>query len=263
MIAYEIGAVEAGYRGTNVIEGISVRIHADDFLGVIGPNGAGKSTLLKLLTGNLRPSAGTIAFRGRALAAYTERELARELAVVHQHIENVLPFTVEEFVTMGRFPHRRPWEIAREDDHAAVAAAIESVGIAGLARRPLTELSGGELQLARIALALAQDCGVILLDEPTSFLDIAHAVRIMDALHGMHRRGKTIITVLHDINTAADYCTRIVGIGGGRIAFDGPPAAVLTYENLEALYGTTCIVYDNAVTKKPHVFTVPEYARRG
>ncbi|HNV46019.1 MAG TPA: ABC transporter ATP-binding protein, partial [Spirochaetota bacterium] len=110
MIAYEIGAVEAGYRGTNVLEGISVRIHADDFLGVIGPNGAGKSTLLKLLTGNLRPSAGTIAFRGRALAAYTERELARELAVVHQHIENVLPFTVEEFVTMGRFPHRRPWE---------------------------------------------------------------------------------------------------------------------------------------------------------
>ncbi len=259
MSLYALEGVTADYGGPPVLTGIGLSIEAGEFLAVIGPNGAGKSTLLKILAGNLAPGAGTVSLHGRPLQRYAPEELAREVSVVHQFLENVPPFTVGEFVAMGRFPHQGILRTESARDREIIDEAVATAGIARLVSRQLTELSGGERQLVYIARALAQSGRVILLDEPVSHLDISHSVQIMDMLHGLNRRGATIITVLHDINLASDYCGRIIALKNAALFADGAPEEIITYETIEALFEMVCVVFRNPMTGKPYTFPVPRH----
>ncbi len=261
MNLYAAQKVQAGYDGRIVLRDIDLEIGTGEFVGVIGPNGAGKSTLLKVLSRALRPVRGSVTLKGIPLEKYGARELAREVAVVHQLVENMPPFSVREFVRMGRFPHQRPFEVESGADRERVELSIETMGIGHLMNRALTELSGGERQLVYIARALAQGSAAIMLDEPVSHLDIRHAVQIMDILFGLRASGTTVIAVLHDINIAADYCSRIVALKDGSIFAGGVPSEMINYALIEALFDTVCIVIENPLTKKPFTFPVPGYIK--
>lgn len=244
-----------------MLRDLSLSVGDGEFVSVIGPNGAGKSTLVKMLAGDVTPSSGSLLFKGRRLREYRARALARELSVVHQAAEAIAPFTVHEFIRLGRFPHQDAFVLESDWDREIIARVADTTGVAGLLARPLTELSGGELQLARIAHALAQNSRVILLDEPVSHLDIQHAVMIMDILWKLNREGTTVVTVLHDINIASDYSTRIVGLKEGGVFFSGAPAEVLRFNLVETLFGTPCIVLENPTTGRPFVYPVPGYIK--
>jgi iron complex transport system ATP-binding protein len=261
MKIFELQNMNAGYRTIPVLYDITLVINEGDFLGIIGPNGAGKSTLLKVLSDNITPTAGSIFFKGSAIGTYRRRALAQQIAVVHQSLENIPPFTVYDFLRLGRFPHQGLWEIESHEDRSSIEQAMAMTGILHLSDRKIGELSGGERQLVRIAQSLTQSREVIILDEPITFLDITHSIQIMDILYKLNQAGSTIITVLHDINTTSDYCSRIIGLKEGRIFVDGTPEDVLTYQNIEGLYDTVCVVYENPLTKKPQVFPVPEYVK--
>ncbi|MCP4135381.1 MAG: ABC transporter ATP-binding protein [bacterium] len=260
MSLFRIESLFSGYAEHPVLKGISLSINKKDFVGIIGPNGTGKSTLVKSFTGILKPFSGEINFLGKPLVGYEKLELARNMAVVPQFIENLIPFRVKDFVETGRFPFRNFWQKTDEKEEGIVREALEATGTLHLAERLLTELSGGELQLVSIARALAQSKEVIILDEPISSLDFRHAVRIMDTLHTLNRAGATIITVLHNINIASDYCSRIIGIGNGKIFVDGSPEECITTQGISELFDINCSVKKNPVTGKPYVYTSPGYA---
>jgi len=254
-------SVTAGYAKKSVLRDVSLDINRGDFLGIIGPNGAGKSTLLRVLSGYLRPFSGKVLFRDAERSAAGKKCLAREISVVSQSMEGVPPFPVRDYVALGRFPHQRALSLPSGEDVRIVSAAIEAVGITHLASRPLGALSGGERQLAHIARALAQSGSVMLLDEPISHLDISHAIRVMDTLHSMRQRGITVVAVLHDINMASEYCSRLVAVREGSVFFDGAPEEVMTYTNVESLFGTVCVVTQNPSSRKPLTYPVPGYVR--
>ncbi|HPQ52603.1 MAG TPA: ABC transporter ATP-binding protein [Spirochaetota bacterium] len=251
----------AGYRNKEVLHDIDLAVDEGEFVAIIGPNGAGKSTLLRLLSGYIAPSKGNIHFMGRPVAAYTRREFSRELSVVPQFVNADLSFTVREFGELGLFPHRKILDIGVSPEGETVDAALDAADISHLRDRRMTEISGGERQLAYIARALVQSSRVMLLDEPVSHLDISHAIRIMDVLHAQNRQGTTVITVLHDVNLAAEYCSRIIALKDGRVFGEGEPRDVLTYENVEGLFDTVCIVTENPVSKRPLVYPVPGFIR--
>ncbi len=261
MNVFDLNSVRAGYGGEPVIRDLSLQIAGGEFISMIGPNGAGKSTLLKIMSGDIIPGAGSVLFNGRPLGEYRPRSLARMLSVVHQAVETRSSFTVREFIRMGRFPHQGSLVIENDRDREVIEEAAETTGAGNLLDRRLTELSGGELQLVRIAHALAQNSSVILLDEPVSHLDIQHAVMIMDILWKLNRGGATVLAVLHDINLASDYSGRIIGMKDGGTFFNGPPREVIRYDLVEALFSTACIVMDNPTTGRPFVYPVPGYIK--
>jgi iron complex transport system ATP-binding protein len=259
MRVFELDSITAGYGGAPVFEGLSMSVDEGDFISLIGPNGAGKSTLLKVLDGTLCPDSGSLFFRGRLYREYRHRVLAREFSVVHQAGEEMAPFSAYEYIRLARFPHQGVLEIENETDRDVIGWAAGVTGIQDLLQRPLADLSGGELQLVRIAHALAQNSRIILLDEPISHLDIRHSIMIMDILHRLNRDGATILTVLHDINIASDYSSRIIGMKKGKLFLDGDPDRVLRYDLVEQLFGTPCIVLKNPTTGRPFVYPVPGY----
>jgi iron complex transport system ATP-binding protein len=261
MSVFELKSMTAGYGGEPVLKSLDLAVGEGEFVSIIGPNGAGKSTLLKTMAGDITPSGGAVYFRGRPLRGYRPRELARHFSIVHQAIETLAPFTAREFVRLGRFPHQGALAVESVEDREIVAWAADTTGVSGLMERRLTELSGGELQLVRIAHALAQNSGVILLDEPVSHLDIQHTVMIMDILWKLNRQGATVAVVLHDINIASDYSSRIIGMKQGGLFFSGEPGDVLRYDLVEALFGTSCIVLKNPTTGRPFVYPGPGYVK--
>ncbi len=257
MALFTLEHVKAGYGDNVVLDDVSLDITPGEFMGIIGPNGAGKSTLLKLLCRQLAPMAGIIQFSEQDVKTIPSHLFAPQVAIVHQKLENLLPFTVEKFVSMGRFPHQRFWQSGRADHAQKVNHAIRVMDLEHLRTRPITELSGGEQQRTFIARAVAQTNSVILLDEPVAHLDINHVTRVMDLLSELNAWGTTIITVLHDINLAADYCSRILALRDGSIFTDGPPSEVITYQAIESLFDTVCVVHDNPITGKPYTYPVP------
>jgi iron complex transport system ATP-binding protein len=244
---YEVQGLRVELGGNRVLDGVDLSIRQSDFLGILGPNGSGKTTLLRVLTGALKPTAGSVSLLGRPLTGYKPVELARIVGVVPQQFSLDFGFTVEEMVAMGRYAHGTASTRARgapaaraargtgsEDirraaaaDGEAVAAALEATSLAGLAGRPVTQLSGGERQRALIAQTLAQETPVLLLDEPLNNLDLNHQLEIMQLLGRLHVAGKAIAIVLHDLNIAAQYCQELVLLDRGRVAARGEPAAVL------------------------------------
>ncbi len=226
------------YRDRAALSVIDLTIAAGERVALVGPNGAGKSTLLRVVTGLVAPTHGTIRIGGEALASLDRTTLARLVAVVPQQV--VVPFSVrvEELVALGRLPHETSLRGARPSDRAAVAAAIERVGIGHLLGRDVRELSLGERQLTLVALAIAQTAPVLILDEPTVHLDLRHQVGTMELLVDLHERdGTTVVAVLHDLGLAATFFPRIVLLDHGRVVADGRPSDVLSDDRIREVFG--------------------------
>ena len=220
-----------------VLHEVSMVVGAGEFLSVIGPNGAGKSTLLRCLDGILEPSAGRVFIDGRRIVDFGRRELARTVSYVPQPDAGPLDYSVRSFVEMGRFPHISAWAALTETDVEAVNGAMELTGVTDLVDRSMSSLSGGERQRVSIAAALAQGGSILLLDEPTSFLDYRHQVQILDLLDRLHHEsGLTIVAVTHDLNSTVASSDSVVALKDGRIAATGRPAELLDTDVLGAIY---------------------------
>jgi iron complex transport system ATP-binding protein len=234
----ELRGVTVAYRDRPVLRDVDLVIGAGERVALIGPNGAGKSTLLRVMTGLVRPVAGEVCLDSQPIERLDRATVARHLAVVPQ--QAALPFAtrVEEVVALGRLPHEDPIRGARPADRAAVASAIERVGVGHLLGRDARELSLGERQLVLLALAVAQAAPVLLLDEPTVHLDLRHQVGAMELLTDLNERdGTAIVAVLHDLGLASLFFPRLVLIDRGRIAADGPPSEVLSDERIRNVFG--------------------------
>jgi iron complex transport system ATP-binding protein len=233
-----LDTVSAGYGGRTIVDDLTLSIKRGERLALVGPNGAGKTTVLRLVTGVLRPTTGSVSVDGRPVSGLSREAVARHIAVVPQLA--ALPFAarVEEVVALGRLPHEDPLRGMRPADRAKVAAAIERVGLGRLVGRDARELSLGERQLVLVAMAIAQDAPIVVLDEPTVHLDIRHQVDVMELLADLNDRdGTTIVAVLHDLNLAARYFPRIVVLEAGRVAGDGPPSQALAPDRIRDVFG--------------------------
>lgn len=221
------------------LDAVSLELPPGQLIGIVGPNGGGKSTLVKLLARQERPEAGDISLCGQPLNAFSTRDLARHLAYLPQRPLTPPGITVEQLVQYGRHPHQgwlRQWSA---EDRLKVDEACRAMAIETLLHAPLSELSGGQAQRAWLAMILAQDTAVVLLDEPTSALDIGHQADVMEAIHSMTLRGKTVVIVMHDLAAAARYCDRLIALQGGRVVASGPARGVMTKALVDRLYDTS------------------------
>jgi iron complex transport system ATP-binding protein len=256
----EVAALHASYDagdGTrrSVLRGLDLVVHAGEMVALLGPNGSGKTTLLRAIAGTLPLDAGRVAVFGREIGTWRRAALARRVAVLPQAL--VLPdgFRVAELVEMGRAPHATRWFGSSVEDAAAVDRALADADALDLADRLADELSGGERQRLLVAMALAQEPELLLLDEPTLHLDVAHQAALLATVERLRsRRGMTVIAVLHDLNLAAAYAPRVALLGTGRIAADGAPASVLQPALIRELFGVTV---DEAWTAGGARFLVP------
>jgi iron complex transport system ATP-binding protein len=236
--AVRIERLTVAYRGRPAISDADLAIEPGQRLALVGPNGAGKSTLLRAIAGLVEPAAGTVELAGSPISHLDRLAIARRLAVVPQLPSLPFSTTVEEVVALGRLPHEHPIRGLRPADRAAVAAAIDRVGVGHLLGRDARELSLGERQLVLLAMAVAQDAPILVLDEPTVHLDLRHQVEVMELLVDLNERDDTtVIAVLHDLGLAAHFFPRVVVIDRGRIAADGPPAEALTGERIRDVFG--------------------------
>ena len=242
------------YGRAAVVRGVSLEVASGEFCVIVGPNASGKSTLLRGLARVLRPAAGTVWLGDEDIQRLPSREVARRLAILPQMQQFDVDLVVEELVWRGRTPHQRLLQPASAADIAAVEQAIEAVGLPDLRARPLRSLSGGERQRAWLALALAQEPQVLLLDEPTTYLDLRHQVEVMEVLSRLNAEGMTIVAVLHDLALASRYAHRVVGLAEGEIVLDGPPSEVFTPEGLERLYGLEMVMLTDPRTGRPLPF---------
>lgn len=255
----ELRAVTFGYAAARrarpfQLAPLSLTVGHGEIVGVIGPNSAGKTTLIRLLTRVVRPSAGEILLDGRPLASLPAAALAREIAVVPQELPQAFPFTVEQLVLMGRYPHDPGRYFEGEDDRAVARAAMAATGVLDLAARPLDELSGGERQRAVLARALAQEPRLLVLDEPTAHLDLRYQAECVGLLRRLNReRRMTVVLVAHDLNLAAEVCDRLLLLSAGRVARIGPPEQVLEEELLRAVYGCDVVVDKSPSGARPRV----------
>jgi ABC-type cobalamin/Fe3+-siderophores transport system ATPase subunit len=240
-----------------LFSGLDLRIASGSFAAIIGPNGSGKTTLLRLLAGLIPPEGGAVFLDGEPLAAIPPRRRALRLALVMQEAPLMFDFGVLEIVLMGRAPRLGLWGLERADDFAAARRALEEVDLAGCADRSVQELSSGERQRVFLARALAQEPSILLLDEPTAFLDLRHALALYGILERLNRtRGLTVVVVSHDLTLAARHASRLVALERGRIAADGTPLEIVTPELLRAVYATEATVVHDATTGSPVVIPI-------
>jgi ABC-type cobalamin/Fe3+-siderophores transport system ATPase subunit len=254
----------AGRPGTNdwILDGLTFTVKAGEILGIAGPNGSGKTSLLKLLGKILRPNAGDVTLLNHDLAAMSQSGVARIVAVVPQESQQIFPFTVMETVLMGRYPHHLGgtwagfgWESA--DDLAAARQVMSCMDITHLAHRVVTDLSGGERQRCLIARALAQGPQILLLDEPTAFLDLQHQVEICAILRRLNaEQGLTVVLVSHDLNLASQCCDRILMLKDGQLFRIGVPDEIITRDLIRAVYGCEVLVDRHPESGTPRV-TLP------
>ncbi len=253
-----ISGLQGGYFKNTVVSDFSLTVHKGDCIGLIGPNGSGKTTLLRLISRVLVPQAGRVLFEGEDIFRTDLKSLCRRMAYVSQDTTVQFSLTVFEFVLLGRIPHLKRLQFETKHDLAIAEEALRLTDTAHLKDVLIDELSSGERQRVFVAKALAQEPSVLLLDEPTSHLDIGHQIQILDLLKRLNRdKGLTIIIVLHDLNLAAEYCSRIVLMHKGSIFREGTAEDVLTYQHIESVYQTVVVVRQNPITQKPYVILVP------
>ncbi|MEU7136104.1 ABC transporter ATP-binding protein [Streptomyces sp. NPDC046261] len=254
-------AVTLAYDGRVIAENLSVAVPDHSFTVIVGPNACGKSTLLRALSRMLKPAAGSVLLDGAAIGSYPAKKVARTLGLLPQ--SSVAPdgITVADLVARGRHPHQgllRQWS---PEDERVVEESMAATGVAALADRYVDELSGGQRQRVWIAMALAQRTPLLLLDEPTTFLDIQHQIEILDLCAELHEeQGRTLVAVLHDLNHAARYATHLIAMRDGTVVAEGAPGEVVTAELVEQVFGLRCEVIEDPQTGTPLV--VPAARRR-
>ncbi|MCF7791885.1 MAG: ABC transporter ATP-binding protein [Victivallales bacterium] len=256
--------LSSGYKDENIINNINFSANKGDLVGIIGPNGSGKTTLLRTVTGLLKPSRGNIFVQKDNLSSLTSKEIAKRIAVVTQNIEPVL-INVSEYVLMGRMPYYDKFQFFEKNQDKYIAGEyMKMTDVMPYKNKMMSEISGGERQRAQVARALVQQPVLLLLDEPTSHLDITHQVKILDLIKRLNRELQlTVVLVIHDLNMAAEYCSKLLMLKKGEVFQTGPPEQVLTYKNIEEVYETVVIVEKNPLTQKPYVLPVTENATKG
>jgi iron complex transport system ATP-binding protein len=231
-----------------IISNITFSVSPGELVGIIGPNGAGKSTLIKLILGLLKPDSGEIFIENLILQKYSPKELYKKIAFVPQENNLDFPTTVLETVLLGRIPHLSRFHLENEEDYKIAEEALTAAGIEDFSERFANQLSMGEKQLVTIAKALAQETNFIFLDEPTSSLDVSHTIQIMEILKGLTLKGKTIISAIHDLNTASRYCDKILIINNGEIKGFGKAEEVFTKEIIQDAFSVNVNIQSSEQT---------------
>ncbi|MFT3943950.1 MAG: ABC transporter ATP-binding protein [Ancrocorticia sp.] len=255
--------VTIGYDKRTICHNVSVGIPDNSFTAIIGPNGCGKSTLLRGLARVLTPTTGKVLLDGRLLSQYKSKEIARILGLLPQSSLAPDGIRVADLVARGRAPHQSLIQQWRESDENTVRKALEATRLKELSHRLVDELSGGQRQRVWVAMLLAQDTPIMLLDEPTTFLDIAHQYELLDLFRQFHEDGKTIVTVLHDLNQAARYANHLIVMRDGDIIRTGSPKQVITAELISEVFGMEALIVPDPVTGTPTVVPLDaRYPRR-
>ncbi len=245
--------ITLGYGETPIISELSLEVPDGSFTIIIGPNACGKSTLLRGLARLLRPTTGAVLLDGVELRSLKPKAAARKLGLLPQSSLAPDGITVADLVGRGRFPHQSAMRTWSSADERAVSEAMAATGVTDLSRRLVDELSGGQRQRVWVAMALAQQTRHLLLDEPTTFLDIAHQIDLMELFADLHRSGTTLVAVLHDLNHAARYATHLVAMRDGAIVAQGDPREIITAELVQAVYDLPCKVITDPVSGTPLV----------
>ncbi|MFZ3496645.1 ABC transporter ATP-binding protein [Streptomyces sp. 5.8] len=255
--------VTLGYDQRVIAENLSVEIPDNSFTVIVGPNACGKSTLLRALSRMLKPTVGRVLLDGQAIGSMPAKKVAKTLGLLPQ--SSIAPdgITVADLVSRGRYPHQgllRQWS---GEDERIVEESMASTGVAELADRAVDELSGGQRQRVWIAMALAQQTPLLLLDEPTTYLDIQHQIEVLNLCAELHEeQGRTLVAVLHDLNHAARYATHLIAMRDGKVVAEGPPGEVVTAELVERVFGLRCQVISDPETGTPLVVPAARVARR-
>jgi iron complex transport system ATP-binding protein len=245
-------ALTIGYEQRVISENLNVRIPEGKFTVIVGPNACGKSTLLRALARLIKPRSGQVLLDGKSVTSLPAKELARRLGLLPQ--SSIAPdgITVADLVARGRYPHQkllRQWSV---EDESAVAEAMEATGVSALSGRLVDELSGGQRQRVWVAMVLAQQTPLMLLDEPTTFLDIAHQIELLELFRELNLdKGHTLVAVLHDLNHASRYADHIIAMKDGVVVAEGAPADVITGSLVEEVFGMACKIIDDPVTHTP------------
>ena len=249
--------------GKKIVDAVTLSVDRGELVGVIGPNGAGKTTLLRLVTGLLTPAAGEVWIAGRKLESMGPRDRARSVAFMSQELAQAFPFTVMQILLMGRYPHLGRFERETTDDLERARRMLSYVGLSGFEDRPFGGLSGGERQLVLFAKALVQETDLLVLDEPSSNLDIRHQDRIFSMTQEIARENRGVLTSVHNLSVAAQYCTRLVLLEKGTVAADGRPEEVLVAGTLDRVYGVRTLVSPSMATGSLTVTVIPQRAAAG
>ncbi|UVM57441.1 ABC transporter ATP-binding protein [Pseudomonas sp. B21-012] len=246
-------AVTLRYDQRTISSDLSIAIPDGSFTVIVGPNACGKSTLLRALSRLLAPAHGRVVLDGKNITALAAKEVARRLGLLPQSATAPEGITVADLVARGRFPHQsflRQWSAA---DEQAVNAAMAATQVSTLADRVLDELSGGQRQRVWIAMVLAQETPILLLDEPTTFLDIAHQIELLELLNDLNRQGRTIVAVLHDLNQACRYATHLIAMRDGAVLAEGAPGAIFTEALVQEVFGLPAVIIADPVSGTPLV----------
>ena len=249
--------LSAGYGKREVLQGMNLSFPAGSMTAVLGPNGSGKTTLVSSLSGVLRPISGKVEVAGKNVRDYHPRELAGIMAVLPQKVEPAFGLTVKSMVMMGRYAHGSGFFGYDSEDKNICGEAIRMIGIDHLIDRPVSELSGGEFQRVLMARTVSQQAKIMVLDEAASGVDVAGKIELFDMLKKMNQQGATIICVIHDLNLAALYFDRLVFLSNGKVKLDGPPAEVVTKDNISNVYKTSVSIVEHPQLGVPQVLFSP------
>jgi ABC-type cobalamin/Fe3+-siderophores transport system ATPase subunit len=257
-VQLEIWNLTFQYSDYPVLEEISFQVGSGRLVGLVGPNGSGKSTLLQLISRSLAPTKGQVLLDGTPIEKINRKELARMLSVVSQSETCAFDFTVAEVVQLGRLPYLGPFGKEKVNDGTHIQKAMQDADVVHLAQRRIFELSGGEYQRVALARTLAQATPIMLLDEPTSSLDVNYQIHVLQLLKRLTAAGRAVLISLHDLNLAAQFCDRLIMLHNSRIYAEGTPESVLTAETIQTVYGIQATVAPHPVTGRPYVY--PHYS---